>query len=198
MEISPCPRDGPACKIKWNHLIPDYKKIPDYLSRTGRNSRDYWELSASERKTNGLPRLFAQDVYNAIHEWFSNCLQIQPPHVRDLLSNNDGNFRLAYHDTQHERDEVQSEPKTEDPDDMTPLDHVETTQESSPPQVQRRTAYTISRPTAQADPTTSPMMRPFTCVSPGIALQVINSSDNSQYAAHRRPENTVVRRKNLS
>ena len=47
--ISPCVRDGPACKTKWNQLILDYKRIVDYLNRTGRNVPDYWELSASER-----------------------------------------------------------------------------------------------------------------------------------------------------
>ena len=46
--ISPCVRGGPACKTKWNQLIPDYKRIVDYLSRTGRNVPDYWELSAGE------------------------------------------------------------------------------------------------------------------------------------------------------
>ena len=38
---SPCVRDGPACKTKWNQLIPDYKRIADYLNKTGRNVPDY-------------------------------------------------------------------------------------------------------------------------------------------------------------
>lgn len=69
---SPCLRDGPACKTKWNQLIPDYKKIADYLSRTGRNAPDYWDLSSAERKSEGLPRLFGQDVFDAIHEWYGS------------------------------------------------------------------------------------------------------------------------------
>jgi len=28
--FSPYLRDGPACKTKWNQLIPDYKRIADY------------------------------------------------------------------------------------------------------------------------------------------------------------------------
>ena len=39
--FSPIPRDGPAWKTKWNHLVPDYKRIADYLSRTGQNVVDY-------------------------------------------------------------------------------------------------------------------------------------------------------------
>ena len=66
--FSPRLKDGAACKAKWNQLFPDYKRIADYLSRTGRNIPDYWELSASERKADGLPRMFAKEFYNAIHE----------------------------------------------------------------------------------------------------------------------------------
>ena len=74
--ISPCPRDGLVCKTKWNQLIPDHKKFAAYLSRTGTNSADYWELNLSERKSEGLPCLFVQDVYYAIHEWFGSRPQI--------------------------------------------------------------------------------------------------------------------------
>jgi hypothetical protein len=91
--FSPILRDGPACKTKWNQLVPDYKRIADYLSRTGRNVPDYWELNPAERKAEGLPRVFAQNVYEAIHEWYGNRPMIQPPHVRDMLAPNDRNYR---------------------------------------------------------------------------------------------------------
>jgi len=29
--FSPCPRDGPACKMKWNQIIPNYKWIADFF-----------------------------------------------------------------------------------------------------------------------------------------------------------------------
>lgn len=66
--VSPCMRDGAACKTKWNQLIPDYRKISDSLNRSDLNNADYWEMNSSERKGEGLPRLFAQDVYIAINE----------------------------------------------------------------------------------------------------------------------------------
>lgn len=189
--ISPCPRDGAACKTKWNQLIPDYRKIADYLSRTGRNSADYWELNSTERKGEGLPRLFAQDVYYAIHEWFGNRPQIQPPHVRDLLANNDGNYRANSHATQEGDEEVQSEPDTEDPLEGPHPEPVETTEESSPASSQRRSAPTTPRHPVQADAHGSPASRHFSGVLAGITPQVISSSENSQYAVHRRPGNTV-------
>ena len=38
---SPCVRDGNTCKTKWNQLVPDYKRIADYLGRSGQNIKDY-------------------------------------------------------------------------------------------------------------------------------------------------------------
>ncbi|KAG0571202.1 hypothetical protein M758_6G209500 [Ceratodon purpureus] len=84
--------DGPACKTKWNQLVPYYKRIADYLCKTGRNALDYWDMNPSEKKLEGLPRVFAQDVYEAIHEWFANMPMIQPPHTHDMLSPSDGNL----------------------------------------------------------------------------------------------------------
>ncbi|KAG0565380.1 hypothetical protein KC19_8G185700 [Ceratodon purpureus] len=151
--FSPCLRDGPACKTKWNQMIPDNKKIADYLSRTGRNSLDYWEMNSAERKAEMLPRLFGQDVFDAIHEWFGNRPQIQPPHIRDLLSPTDSNYRQPQQQRQQD----------EEPDSM--------------PSLAR---------TASAG------------LPPGIHPHVISSSDTSQYAVHKRPGNTTVRRKSLS
>jgi hypothetical protein len=38
---SPCMRDGPAYKAKWNLLLPDHKRIADFHARIGRNGMDY-------------------------------------------------------------------------------------------------------------------------------------------------------------
>ena len=69
---SPCIRDGPACKTKWNQLVPNYKRIADYLSRTGQNVPDYWDLSSDERRAEGLPKQFSHDFFIAIHNWYGN------------------------------------------------------------------------------------------------------------------------------
>jgi hypothetical protein len=39
--FSPCLRDGPSCKTKWHQILPDYKRIADYHSRTSTNTPDY-------------------------------------------------------------------------------------------------------------------------------------------------------------
>lgn len=139
-------------------MIPDYKKIADYLSRTGRNSADYWDLTSSECKAEGLPRLFGQDVYDAINEWYGNRPTIQPPHVRDLLATNDSNF--GQHEGDEELDEVQSEPDAEDLLDAPQLEPVDTTEASSPPLSPRR-SVTPARPAVQPETSTNPLYRPF-------------------------------------
>ena len=70
--FSPCPRDGPTCKTKWNQIIPDYKQIADFFSRTGRNGANYWILTPAERKSEGLPRSFPQDIFYNIHDWYGS------------------------------------------------------------------------------------------------------------------------------
>ena len=57
-----------ACKTKWNQLIPKYKKITDYLGKTGRSVPEYWKLWKEERKAEGLPKLFFEEFFHTIHE----------------------------------------------------------------------------------------------------------------------------------
>lgn len=195
--FSPCIRDGTACKTKWNQLIPDYKRIADYLSRTGRNVQDYWELSATERMTDGLPRQFAQDVFDAIHEWFGNRPMIQPPHVRDLLSPQDANYRTLPQERHELGEECDSEPEADDAD-LTQPEGFDTTEESTPPRSPRRPMVTPLRGTGQSDARGSPSLRLFTGMPPGVTPHVLSSSGTSQYSGQMRPGNTAVRRKSLS
>jgi hypothetical protein len=113
---SPCMRDGPACKAKWNLLLPDYKRIADFHARTGRNGMDYWELYTLEHTSEGLPKTFSRELYDQIHEWFGQRPQIQPPHIRDLLSPNDGNHP-GVHALQESDNEGsgESQPETKNP-----------------------------------------------------------------------------------
>lgn len=90
--LSSCIHDGPACKTKWNQVIPDYKRTADYHNRTGRSVPKYWELSLDDRKSEGLPKQFPEEFFCAIHEWYGNRPQINPPHVRDCLAPNDANY----------------------------------------------------------------------------------------------------------
>ena len=71
--FSPCFRDGPACKSKWNLLLPEYKRIADYFLRTGTNSPNYWSLSVDTRKAEGLPRSFLEEFFYDIHEWYGQA-----------------------------------------------------------------------------------------------------------------------------
>ena len=195
--FSPIPRDGPACKTKWNQLVPDYKRIADYLSRTGRNVVDYWDLSCAERKAEGLPRVFAHDVYEAIHEWYGNRPMIQPPHVRDTLAPSDSNYRPTLSQA-HQEYEGGSEPDTEDLSDFPPPDPVHVTEDTTPPRSPRVPLSTHSRSTGPSEHVGTPQSRPYTGLPPGITPHYISSSETSHFAMQRRPGNTGVKRKSVS
>ena len=116
--FSPCPRNGGSCKTKWHQIIPDYKKIADFFARTGRNGADYWDMTTSERKNEGLPRCFAKDLFYSIHEWFGSHPSMQPPHTRDLLSHEDGNFNIHRQQPASDQDVQDNDPISEDPMDI--------------------------------------------------------------------------------
>ena len=135
--FSSCPRDGAACKTKWNQIIPEYKRIADFFARIGRNGADYWDLSVSERKIEGLPHSFPQDVFNNIHKWYGTRPSMQPPHTRDLLSHDDGNQDIRRPPSMLNEEVEDTDPQSEDPMDI--AEEVEGTENRSaqtpPPQL---------------------------------------------------------------
>lgn len=155
---SPVLPDGPACKTKWNQLLPDYKRIADYLCRTGRNVPENWDLTSADRKAEGLPRQFAQDIFEQIHDWFGNRPQIQPPRVRDLLAMNDRNYSRPAPELENFADEADSEPETEDPLNSSQAEPLDTTDECRPPMSPRRRPPSARH--TPADTNSSPMSRP--------------------------------------
>lgn len=88
-------RDGPAYKSKWNQLIPDYKRIFDFFNRSGTNDFSYWKMSRADKKAEGLPRCFPEDVFTSIHEWYKFKPTMQPAQTHDLLSTDDTDFQSA-------------------------------------------------------------------------------------------------------
>lgn len=193
--LSPCVRDGQSCKTKWNQLLPDYKRIADYFCRTGTNVPDYWEMSASERKFEGLPKQFSEEFFRAIHDWFGSRPQITPPHVRDVLAPNDGNYRQP-DNAQHDADHDDSD--SEDAMDMEATDTTDGTGGKTPPPSPFMSASPPSREPGPSACKGTPISRPMQGLPAGVTPVVISSSDTSQYAVKRRSGNTGVRRKNVS
>ena len=163
--ISPCVRDGPACKTKWNQLIPDYKRIADYLSRTGRNVPDYWELSASERQSEGLPRHFSEEFYCAINDWYGSRPQINPPHVRDIMAPNDANYR-PHEGEPHSRDQDHND--FDDAMDFEGTDGTEGTGGNTPPQSPHFTSPPPCRAPTPSSSTSTPHSRPPAGMATGL------------------------------
>ena len=194
--FSPCTRDATACKTKWNQIVLDYKRIADFFARTGRNGADYWDLTTSERKTKGLPRSFSQ-LFHGIHEWFWSRPSMHPPHTRDLLSPDDGNYQNQRSSVAVDDQVQDSEDKTEDP--MEIAAEVEGTNYTS--------SHTPSGMQGHNNDTTcgvpkfgnmTPPVRHRSSLPPSVTLHVISSSDTSDSNGKRCTGNTAVKRKSLS
>jgi hypothetical protein len=100
--LSPVVRDGYACKTKWDLLVPDYRRIADSHNRTGTNKPAYWTMYAAERREQRLLKLYNCQVWKAIHDWFGQRPQMNPPpSVRDLLNPRDQDMLENQNETQN-------------------------------------------------------------------------------------------------
>jgi len=61
-------RDSPSCKNKWNQIILEFKRIVDFHVHCSSNKPSYWNLNPVARKVEGLPRVFAKDIFHHIHK----------------------------------------------------------------------------------------------------------------------------------
>lgn len=64
--------DGTACKGKWQLLLPNYRKVANYHTRTWIDFEDYWLLTTSEHVAEKLPRAFSKEVYVCLRNWFDH------------------------------------------------------------------------------------------------------------------------------
>lgn len=85
-------REGPACKHKWTSTMADFKRIADYHKGTGRNAEEYFLITYADRRKENLPRSFFKEVYANMYEFFMSRPIMNPPHHRDLLRPEDGNY----------------------------------------------------------------------------------------------------------
>lgn len=195
--FSECLRDAQSCKTKWNQILPEYKRISDYLCRSGRNVADYWDLSQAQRKEEGLPKQFSQEMYNAINDWYGARPQIQPPHVRDTLAPNDKNC-TTHQRQQQVPDDANSEDDTEDPMDPPAEASPDAMDDSTPPRSPFTSTSTPNHRLSAAQSTGNPVPMGRPTVPPGIIPHVISSSGTSSYSLAKRPGNTAVKRKSVS
>lgn len=182
--FSPCFRDGPACKSKWNLLLPEYKRIADYFLRTGTNSPDYWSLSVDARKAEGLPRSFPEEFFYGIHEWYGQRPTMQPPQVRDLQNVADTNCPIQSTQVREGAKQSASEWDTDDTMDDAFTDDLSTGNTSSsfsPPRPRTQTNFASVSDPFTARLTTTPVSshRPRSSLPVGVVPHVISSSDTS-------------------
>ncbi|XP_068645375.1 uncharacterized protein [Aristolochia californica] len=70
-----CLRSQNQCNDKWDNLLRDYKKVREYLARSGgggdHRCPSYWKLEKHERKERNLPTNLALEVFEALQEVLS-------------------------------------------------------------------------------------------------------------------------------
>ena len=111
-------REGPACKHKWTSTMSDFKRIADYHKGTGRNEEEYYLMTFGDRRKENLPRSFYKEVYSSMYEFFQSRPMMNPPHSRDLLRPQDGNYGFSkirnsaseVHGDFHDHGEINSQP----------------------------------------------------------------------------------------
>lgn len=59
-------RNWNQCKKRWEKLITEFKKIFDFQANTPSGGDGYFQLTRSERKEQGLPTTFQEDIFDAM------------------------------------------------------------------------------------------------------------------------------------
>jgi hypothetical protein len=180
---------------------------------------DYWELSIAEHTTEGLPKMFAHELYDHIHEWFGQRPQIQPPHIWDLLAIHNGNH-LGIH-ASHESDDEGSEESHLETENPLSIEVSNSLSQALPTSSQQQPSHPVSRKmqpdlcrgspspsrgspsctytsSTLVDMACSPIVgrMPFPPTSTQAPV-CISSSDASEFSSKQRPWNSRVQRKSL-
>jgi len=194
-------RDATACKSKWNQLVPKFKRIANYFSRTGTNSVDYWSMSQDDRKKMGLPKLFSEEIYYGMNEWFQLRPTMQPPHTRDLLSSKDRNHEPSSGSVLVNEVHEVSDDDNKDVMDVANSHDNSTDQTSSAFSLVARAVLfqqTASFPNHDTQVPSVRIGRPKATIPAGVVLQMVSSSNTTENGVYRRPGNTAIRRKTLT
>ena len=103
-------RDRDACKYKWSTLLSDFKKIWGFHARTERNSQEYFtETTAEQKKVLKLPKAFYAVAYRNMSEWLKDKATMQPPHSRDTMNPDDGNYQAPIPDVEFGMEDMDSQ-----------------------------------------------------------------------------------------
>lgn len=63
-------RTATQCRDRWEHIIPDYKKIRHYERSIPPGHDSFWNMTAKERSEKKLPTNYAKETYEALEKYF--------------------------------------------------------------------------------------------------------------------------------
>ncbi|KAH9314569.1 hypothetical protein KI387_023196 [Taxus chinensis] len=86
-------RTANQCRDRWEHVLPDFKRIRDYESHIPSGHDSYWNMTTRERIDRKLPANYAKEIFDAMemaeegrmkrHEM--DCVLIEERHKKDCV-----------------------------------------------------------------------------------------------------------------
>ncbi|KAH9300594.1 hypothetical protein KI387_012177, partial [Taxus chinensis] len=71
-------RTASQCRDRWEHVLPDYKRVRDYEAHIPFGHDSYWSMTGRERAEKKLPANFAMELFDAMDISFGNDQAINP------------------------------------------------------------------------------------------------------------------------
>ncbi|KAH9293277.1 hypothetical protein KI387_041519, partial [Taxus chinensis] len=71
-------RTASQCRDRWEHVLPDYKRVRDYEAHIPSGHDSYWSMTRRERVEKKLPANFAMELFDAMDISFGNDRAINP------------------------------------------------------------------------------------------------------------------------
>lgn len=154
-------------------------------------------MSRLEKKAEGLPQCYPEEVFNGIHEWNARRPSIRPPHTRDLLFADDSNYKSAVAVSEDADDNDNDD---NDVNDTTFTADMEERSYStkSPIQCKVNHAANARRSYSMSSSKSKPAATPKGRLPPGVVPQLISSSNTTGRSSTQPLGSTAVRSRSVS
>jgi hypothetical protein len=156
-------------------------------------------MSVVEKREQRLPKFYNRQVWEAIHEWFGERPQMNPPRVKDLLNPGDHDMNDSHNDDEEPEEHIEETLSQTEEEQHLPFTTLSSSSMPSgspelcsvpPPQRRPPTNVVAMTPTPPASPYATP--------STPLSVSIINLSDASSSGSQQRLGNTGQKQKNSS
>lgn len=71
-------RSAQQCKVKWEKLTGEFRKVLDYEKNIPPGRDSYWHITSVDRKDAKLPPNFHKSLYDALMQWYGRSRAVNP------------------------------------------------------------------------------------------------------------------------